>query len=171
MAVPKLDASISTQPNSASQDFVYTNDDHWSTTSVHQAFTSDVHVLKNIDLGGRKNQCEGPKLHLVRVCHLFTTRIYVKLTNLAWHHTSSNTSSNDTGITRRRSTIGTAIESRTQDSMVKGNKFGGHQHRTSNRSIAGWRRSGHGNPPNSGAAISALRYKARGQPLFTICTF
>jgi hypothetical protein len=109
MAVRKLGASISTQPNSASQDFVYTEDHYWSTTSMPHVFTSDVHVLGDIDLGGRVNQYEESELCLVRVRNLYSTRTNVKLIHLAWDLTSSNISP-DTGITRRDYAVRAAIE-------------------------------------------------------------
>jgi hypothetical protein len=108
MAVPKLGASISTQPDSASQDFVYTEDDYWSTTSVPHVFTPGVHVLGNIDLAGRMNQYEESGLCLVRVGNLCSTRTNVKLIYLAWDLASSNISP-DTGTTRRYSAVRTAI--------------------------------------------------------------
>jgi hypothetical protein len=154
MAVPKLDASISTQPNRAGQGFVYTEDDHWSTTSVPHVFTS----YGNIDLGGRMDRYEESKPRLVRVRHLCATRIDLKLTHPAWHHTSSDTSPNDTCIRRRRSTIRTAIERRKRGNFSKGNMFEGYWHRTSNRSIAEWRWFAQGDLPNCGTAISTLRH-------------
>jgi hypothetical protein len=123
MAVPKLDASISTQPNRANQDFVYKEDNHWSTTSAPHVFSSDVHVLGNIDLGGRMNRYEESESRQVRVRHLCATRTDLKLTYPAWHHTSSDTSPNDTGIRRRCSTTRTANERRKRGNVSKGNMF------------------------------------------------
>jgi hypothetical protein len=136
MAVPKLDASISTQPNCANQDFVYKEDNHWSTTSAPYVFTSDVHVLGNMDLGGRMDRYEDSKPRLVRVRHLCATRTDLKLIYPAWYYTSSDTSPNDTCNRRRRSTIRTAIERPKRGHVSKGNMFEGYSHRISNRSIA-----------------------------------